>query len=62
MIKLLKKINIDIVDVICITEKVDLDGAKKIEKVTGIKIKSLLKFTAKGDKSKILEINGEKHD
>jgi adenine phosphoribosyltransferase len=62
MIELLREKNIDIIDVVCIAEKVDLGGAKKIEESTGIKIKSILKFTAKGERSKILEIKGKKYD
>jgi len=62
MIELLREKDIDIVDVICIAEKVDCEGAKTIEEATGIKIKSILKFTAQGEKSKVLEIKGKKYE
>jgi len=62
MIKLLKKADVEIVDVVCIAEKVDLDGVKRIKKETGIDVKTLLKFTAKGERSKVIEVKGKKYN
>lgn len=60
MIELLREKDINIVDVVCIAEKIDYAGAKRIKEATGLKIKSILKFSAKGKKSKILEVKGKK--
>ena len=54
------QLDINIVNVVCIAEKIDYAGAKRIEEATGLKIKSILKFSAKGKKSKILEVKGKK--
>ncbi len=60
MIKLLRKAKVEILDVICLAEKQEANGSKRIEKETGIKIKSILKFTAKNKKSKVVEVKGKK--
>jgi adenine/guanine phosphoribosyltransferase-like PRPP-binding protein len=60
MIEILRSYGANIVDVICIASKAEYGGIEKIKKETGIKPKSLIKFTCVGEKSKVVEIGGKK--
>ena len=59
MIELLKKANVNIVDVVCLADKVETNGRKKIKEKTGIEVKSLMRFTAVGVRSAVVEVLGE---
>ncbi len=54
MIKLLKREGIELVDVVVVAEKAEYQGIKKIEKETGVKVKSILKFTSAGKFSEVI--------
>jgi len=52
MIELLRKIGAEIVDVVLIGEKEELNGINRIKKETGLDVKYLIKFSCLGTKSK----------
>lgn len=60
MIKLLKRAKVTIKDVICVAEKKENNGIRRIEKQTGIKVRCLLRFTCTGNKSKVIEVRNKK--
>ncbi len=53
MIKLLKKIGAEIMDVIVIAEKEEYKGINRIKNETGVDVKFLLKFSSNGNSSKV---------
>lgn len=53
MINLLQKKQINIVDVIAIAEKEELNGVKRIKSETGFDVKHLVKFSTKEKSSKV---------
>jgi adenine/guanine phosphoribosyltransferase-like PRPP-binding protein len=53
MIKLLEKAEVEIIDIIAIAEKEEYEGVKRIKKETGRDVKVLLRFSSKGEKSKV---------
>lgn len=54
MIKLLEKMDVELVDIIVIAEKEDFQGIARIKKETGRDVKCLLKFSVKeADRSKV---------
>ena len=57
MIELLRKCEVEIIDVIVIAEKEEYKGIERIKKETGIDIKHLLKFSSMGKTSKVTWIN-----
>jgi adenine phosphoribosyltransferase len=54
MIEAVRKAHADIVDIVCVAEKVDYGGVKRIEEETGYSVKTLLKISVSGERSKVL--------
>ncbi len=54
MIKLLEKAEVKICDILVVAEKINYNGRSKVKKETGYNIKSLIKVSNKGKKSKII--------
>ena len=54
MIEAVRKADADIVDIVCVAEKVDYGGVKRIEEETGYSVKTLLKISVSGERSKVL--------
>ena len=44
-----------IVDIICVAEKVEYDGVKRIAKETGYQVKTLVKISVAGESSKVVQ-------
>ena len=44
-----------IVDIICVAEKADYGGVEKVAEKTGYRVKSLLKISTTGEKSKVIQ-------
>jgi adenine phosphoribosyltransferase len=55
LIKAVKSARAKIVDIVCVAEKVEYGGVDKVAKGTGYKVKSLLKVSATGEKSKVIQ-------
>ncbi len=55
MIKALKEIGAEIVDIIVVGEKLEYKGIERVAQETGIKVKSILKISVKDDFSKVIE-------
>jgi adenine/guanine phosphoribosyltransferase-like PRPP-binding protein len=55
LIRAVKKAGADIIDVICVAEKVEYKGVSRIFKETGIQVKTLLKISIAGKTSKIIQ-------
>jgi len=45
----------NIVDIICVAEKIEYGGVKKVAEETGFRVKSLLKVSISGEKSKVVQ-------
>ena len=45
----------DVVDIICVAEKADYGGVEKVAEKTGYRVKSLLKISTTGEKSKVIQ-------
>ena len=58
LIKSIKNSDANIVDVICVADKIDQKGSEKIKKSFDIDVKSIIKFSSAGNKTKVL-ISGE---
>jgi len=56
MIKLLEKAEINICDIIVVAEKINYNGRERVKKETGYDIKSLIKVSNNGRKSKVIFI------
>jgi adenine phosphoribosyltransferase len=54
MIEAVEKANATIVDIICVAEKVEYQGVKRIEEKTGYPVKTLVKVSVSGERSKVL--------
>lgn len=57
LINLLKKAKIEIIDIVCLAVKEDLNWIEKIKKETWFNVKYWVKFTTKWDLSKVTRIN-----
>ena len=44
-----------IVDIICVAEKVEYDGVQRIAKETGFQVKTLVKISIAGERSKVIQ-------
>jgi len=53
MIELLKKANIELLDIVVVAEKEDFHGVERIKQETGVEVKHLLKFNTTGERSKV---------
>jgi adenine/guanine phosphoribosyltransferase-like PRPP-binding protein len=47
--------NADIVDIICVAEKIEYGGVEKIAQEKGFNVKTLLKISTSGEKSKVIQ-------
>ena len=56
LIEAVDKAKASIVDIICVAEKVEYQGVKRILDKTGYAVKTLVKVSVSGDRSKILNI------
>ena len=54
LIEAIEKANATIVDIICVAEKVEYQGVKRIEEMTGFLVKTLVKVSVSGERSKVL--------
>jgi adenine phosphoribosyltransferase len=54
LIESIKKFGAKISDVVCVGEKVDQKGSEKIKEKFGISVKTLVKFSAEGTKTKVI--------
>jgi len=54
MIKTLEKIGAKIVDIIVLAEKIDYQGVNKVKKTTGFDVRSLIKISVSGARSKVI--------
>ncbi len=55
LIKAVQSARAKIVDIVCVAEKVEYGGVDKVAKETGYKVKSLLKVSVTGEKSKVIQ-------
>lgn len=53
MIELLKRANIELVDIIVVAEKEEFHGIERIKRETGVEVKHLLTFNTAGERSKV---------
>lgn len=54
MIKALECAGAEIVDIVCVAEKLEYGGAVRVEKATGHKVKTVMKISVAGDRSAVL--------
>ncbi|PWI48153.1 adenine phosphoribosyltransferase [Candidatus Heimdallarchaeota archaeon B3_Heim] len=54
IIKTLKKIEAEIIDVLVLAEKIEYNGIKKVKNETDIDVRSLIKISVAGTRSKVL--------
>ena len=54
IIKTLNKVGAQIVDTIVLIEKIEYGGIKRVKKETGVDVRSLIKISVKGEKSKVI--------
>ena len=54
IIKTLNKIGAQIIDTIVLGEKIEYNGVKRVKKETGINVRSLMKISVKGEKSRVV--------
>lgn len=59
MIELLRKAEIELVDVIAVAEKFEYKGIERIKNETGIEVKHLLKFNSQGTQSKVVWVHDQ---
>lgn len=57
LVKLLQKIEVEILDIVTVAVKTDYDGLAKIKAETGFDVKYLLEFTTKGETSAVIKVN-----
>jgi adenine/guanine phosphoribosyltransferase-like PRPP-binding protein len=55
LIKAIHQANAAIADIICVAEKVDYGGVSRVNKETGLQVKTLVKVSVSGDLSKVIE-------
>lgn len=53
MIELLRKANIELLDVIVVSEKEEFHGIERIKRETGVQVKHLVTFNVEGERSKV---------
>lgn len=61
MINLLRKAQVQLVDVICLAEKEEMQGVARIKRETGIEVKILLRFNCESERSCVTEFKGKPH-
>jgi len=54
LIKAIEQIGAQIVDIVCVAEKVEYDGVARVQKETGYSVKSLLRVSVAGEHSVVL--------
>lgn len=54
LIEALRKAGAEIAEVVALAEKVEVGGVARIEKETGIKVKTIIKLDTSGEKSKVV--------
>jgi adenine/guanine phosphoribosyltransferase-like PRPP-binding protein len=54
LIQLVRMARAEIVDVICLVEKVEYGGVERVKKETGIEVKTIVKVSIAGPRSKVL--------
>jgi len=62
MIELLKKAKVQIIDVICLAEKEEMQGVARIKRETGINVKYFLKFNCEGAHSRVTEVQAQPYN
>jgi adenine phosphoribosyltransferase len=45
----------DIVDIVCVSEKIENNGVRRVLEETGFEVKTLVKFSAAGERSKVIQ-------
>ena len=56
LIEAVEKAGANIVDIVCVAEKVEYGGVERIRKETGYQVKTLVKISVAGELSKVLDI------
>lgn len=54
LIETVEKANATIVDIVCVAEKVEYHGVERIKEKTGYSVKTLVKVSVSGERSKVL--------
>jgi adenine/guanine phosphoribosyltransferase-like PRPP-binding protein len=54
LIEAVKTAGADIVDIICVAEKLENDGVSRVFDKTGFRVKTLVKFSVEGERSKVI--------
>lgn len=54
LIKAIRQVGAQIVDIVCVAEKVEYSGAAKVKAETGLEVKSILKVSVAGERSIVL--------
>jgi adenine phosphoribosyltransferase len=54
MIEAVTRAGAEIVDIVCVAEKVDYGGVARIEHQTGYRVKTLVKISVSGERSKVI--------
>jgi adenine/guanine phosphoribosyltransferase-like PRPP-binding protein len=54
MIEAVTKAEAEIVDIICVAEKVDYQGVERVQNESGYQVKTLLKVTVSGERSEVI--------
>jgi adenine phosphoribosyltransferase len=54
LIKAILKTGADIVDIVCVAEKVEYGGVSRVHNVTGFGVKTLVKLSVAGSKSRVI--------
>ncbi|MEJ2757858.1 MAG: adenine phosphoribosyltransferase [Anaerolineales bacterium] len=57
LIEAIKKAEATIVDIVCVAEKVEYKGVKRIREETGHQVKTLLQVSVSGDRSKVIQVS-----
>jgi adenine/guanine phosphoribosyltransferase-like PRPP-binding protein len=55
LIKAVEKAEANIVDIVCVAEKIEYQGVARIRQETGYSVKTLVKITVSGERSKVVE-------
>jgi len=55
LIQLVRMAQAEIVDVICLAEKVEYGGVERVTKETGVEIKTIVKVSVAGPRSRVLD-------
>lgn len=54
MIKAVRQAGVEIKEVVTLAEKVEMKGVARIEKETGLKVKTIIQIDTSGEKSKVV--------